>query len=277
MPAAITFTTDFGLRDAYVAAMKGVVLGINPEATLVDISHSVAPQNVREGAFVLGMAYRYFPQGTIHVAVVDPGVGTSRRGLILKGAGHYFVAPDNGVLSHVLTDALEEGPSASKPAAEAQDLPPGFEAVVLTERRYWRPDVSDTFHGRDIFAPVAAHLSLGVPLKRFGEPLSSVLAFPRPTPTVGEDGSVRGEIMHIDGFGNLITNIRRGNLPEGDVEISMTGHSVRGISRSYQEGKGLLAIFGSGGYLEISESNGSAASITGAGVGASVVVRSLSD
>ncbi|MFQ5873474.1 MAG: S-adenosyl-l-methionine hydroxide adenosyltransferase family protein [Dehalococcoidia bacterium] len=281
MASVITLTTDFGLNDGYVAAMKGVILSINPDVILVDVSHTIRHQNVREGAFVLGTAYRYFPEGTIHVAIVDPGVGTARRGLVLKGAGYYFVAPDNGVLSYVLADAVEQAnpaphhEEAGSPEDEKRNLPSGFEAVALTKRRYWCPTVSDTFHGRDIFAPVAAHLSLKVPLGEFGEPISSLLAFPRPCPTATDDGAVQGEVVHIDGFGNLITNVRAEGLPTGEVEIEVAGHRIDGISRSYQEGEGLLAIFGSAGYLEVSERNGSAASRIGAEIGTPVIVRPL--
>ena len=282
MVSIITLTTDFGLKDSYVGAMKGAILEINPEVKIVDISHAVTPQNVREGAYVLGSAYRYFPKGTIHLAVVDPGVGTDRRALSIRGPDYYFIGPDNGVFSYVMSDAPEQTevdpPRRSFNAGEGdlQRLPRGFEAVTLTRSLYWRPQVSDTFHGRDIFAPVAAHLSLGVPLEEFGEPVSSVVAFPRPTPVRGVDGSVEGEIIHIDGYGNLITSIRASDLPDHRVETEIGGNRVKGICRSSEEGEGLLAVIGSAGYLEICEKNGSAAARTGAGVGARVVVRKLS-
>ena len=281
MASIITLTTDFGLKDSYVGAMKGAILEINPEVKIVDISHAVTPQNVREGAYVLGSAYRYFPKGTIHLVVVDPGVGTGRRALSIRGLDHYFIGPDNGVFSYVISDALEqtraEPPRQAISAGEGdlQRLPRGFEAVTLTRSLYWRPQVSDTFHGRDIFAPVAAHLSLGVPLEEFGEPVSSVVAFPRPTPVRGVDGSIEGEIIHIDGYGNLITSIKASDLPDHRVETEIGGNRVKGICRSYEEGEGLLSIVGSAGYLEICEKNGSAAARTGAGVGARVVVRKL--
>jgi hypothetical protein len=238
----------------------------------------VTARNIREGAFVLGAAYRYFPKGTIHVAVIDPGVGSGRRALLVEGSGYYFIAPDNGVLSHVLADALQKAsPAEARGSSECipRDLPPGFRAVALTRNRYWRPAVSDTFHGRDIFAPVAAHLSLGVPMEEFGDPVSSIQSFPRSSPLSTSGGTVQGQVIHIDGFGNLITNVRAGDLPEGDVEIELAGHRLMGVSRSYEEGDGLLAIIGSSGCLEISEKNGSAAEKTGAEMGTTVVIRPL--
>ena len=282
MASIITLTTDFGLKDSYVGAMKGAILEINPEVNIVDISHAVTPQNVREGAYVLGSAYRYFPRGTIHLVVVDPGVGTGRRALSIRGSDYYFIGPDNGVFSYVISDAPEQteaGPPRQPLNAwegDLQRLPRGFEAVALTRNLYWRPQVSDTFHGRDIFAPVAAHLSLGVPLEELGEPVSSVVAFHRPTPVRGVDGSIEGEVIHIDGYGNLITNIRASDLPGERVETEIAGNRVKGICRSYEEGEGLLAIVGSAGYLEVCEKNGNAAARTEAGVGARVVVRKLS-
>ena len=281
MSPIITLTTDFGLKDGYVAAMKGVILGINPDATIVDISHGVTPQNVREGAFVLGSAHRYYPQETIHVAVIDPGVGTSRRALLIQGSGYYFTAPDNGVLSHVLEDAFKEGsPShhsriTGTSTPTSRKLPPGFKAVSLTTSRFWRSTVSATFHGRDIFAPVAAHLSRGVPLEEFGDAILSVLAFPQPSPNMSVDGVIKGEVIHVDRFGNLITDVRAAVLPDGDMEIELGGHTVRGINASYEEGRGLLAIIGSAEFLEISERNGSAAATTGAEVGTAVIIRRL--
>lgn len=159
MSGTVTLTTDFGTADGYAAAMKGVILGINPAARLVDISHGIQAQNIPQAAFVLGTACPYFPDGTVHLVVVDPGVGTARRAVILKTPRAYFVAPDNGVLSYVVRDGekadrAEKGPRHIK-------LPPGLEAVSITRPRFWRQPVSATFHGRDIFAPVAARLSLG--------------------------------------------------------------------------------------------------------------------
>ena len=275
MGQVITLTTDFGLKDGYVAAMKGAVLDINPNATLIDVSHCIAAQSVREAAFVLGTAYRYFPPGTIHLVVVDPGVGTGRRALALSGSGYSFIAPDNGALSYILADVVGDNALGSSLHVRSHCLPDEFQAVSLTNSEFWRPEVSSTFHGRDIFAPVAAHLSLGMPLEALGEPVSSVMAFPRPAPVHAEDGSVRGEVIHIDSFGNLITNLRAGDLPGDDVQLEVAGHTIKKVSTSYQQKEGLLTIVGSSGYLEIAESNGSAARRTGSAIGTQVIVRGV--
>lgn len=193
MNPVITLTTDFGMTDAYVGIMKGVILGINPEASIVDICHTIQPQNVTQAAFVLSTAFPYFPQGTIHLVVVDPGVGTKRRAVILITHQALFVAPDNGVLSYVIKEAE-----------------PRFEAITISNPRFWRSPVSFTFHGRDILAPVAAHLSLGVPPREFGDVIHSLSVFPRPQPYQGAEGELVGHIIHIDRFGNLITN-KNGN------------------------------------------------------------------
>jgi S-adenosylmethionine hydrolase len=270
MAAVITLTTDFGLADGYVAAMKGVVVGINPAAVLVDISHSVPPQDIRRGAFVLGTTYQYFPEGTVHLAVVDPGVGTERRAIILKTPRACFVAPDNGLLSYVIHDYLTPRIEDGRAGLEAGS---GLEAYAITAPRFRRDPVSATFHGRDIFAPAAAHLSLGAPLHEFGEAVADLSVFPVPAPVFEPDGSVSGRILYIDSFGNLVTNIRAGDLPEGaPLKLTAGGRVIRGLSRNYEEGRGLLAVIGGIGRLEIALKNGSAASFLGAGVGDEVRV-----
>ncbi|GAI18104.1 unnamed protein product [marine sediment metagenome] len=185
MGAIITLTTDLGLTDAYVAAMKGVILGINPEAKLVDICHSIKPQNITQAAFVLSTAYKFFPQKTIHVVVVDPGVGTKRRAIILRTPSADFVAPDNGVLSYVIQESSAKGVAGN---VDLQQLEPELEAVAITKAEYWRLPVSPTFHGRDIFAPVAARLSLGFPPIDFGEVITSVTMLPLLRPYQAHDG-----------------------------------------------------------------------------------------
>lgn len=268
MSAIITLTTDLGLTDAYVAAMKGVILGINPEAKLVDICHSIKPQNIPQAAFVLGTAYKFFPQKTIHVVVVDPRVGTERRAIIMRTPSADFVAPDNGVLSYVIQQ------SSTKPVEEnanqqLRELEPELEVVALTESRFWRSPVSPTFHGRDIFAPVAALLSLGFPPIDFGEAITSVTMSPLPRPYKALDGSLVGHILHIDNFGNLITNIKSDDLPQTKQAITiMVGNQlVHGLSHTYAEGRGLLALIGSSGYLEVSLKGGNAGALLNAEVG----------
>lgn len=259
----ITFLTDFGLQDAYVGAMKGVVLSINPQAQMVDLTHEVAAQDVETAAFLLRGAYRYFPAGTVHVVVVDPGVGGARRGLAGRMGEYFFVAPDNGVLSWVLADA------------------PSYEMVELTNAEYFLPHVSRTFHGRDLFAPVAAHLSLGVPVSAFGPPLTDPVRFPVPQPVI-EESQITAQVIHVDRFGNLITNVTDATLTrwqgQADVVIEVAGQRIEGVSATYSAAPphGLLALFESSGHLEIAVREGSAAKRLKVGRGASVYVfRSL--
>lgn len=253
--SVITLTTDFGTDDPYVATMKGVILSINPGVTIVDICHAIEPQNIDQAAFLLSTCYRYFPEGTIHVVVVDPGVGTERKALLLVTAEAFFVAPDNGVLTYI----VEESPS-------------DIEALSLTNPRFWLSPPSDTFHGRDIFAPVAAYLSLGIPPREFGDPIFSVSTFPIPRPQTDEDGVLIGHVLHIDRFGNLITDIKRDDLPRGRIFIEVCGHIIDGLDRSYEEGEELLAIIGSGERLEVSLKNSNAATFLRAKVGGEVKV-----
>ena len=269
MGVVITLTTDFGLADAYVAAMKGVILGINPEAKLIDICHSIKPQNVSQAAFVLSTAYQFFPERTIHVVVVDPGVGTERRAIILRTPLADFVAPDNGILSYVIPQSSARPVSVNRQQIE---LPPELKAVALTRPEFWRSPVSATFHGRDIFAPVAARLSLGSPPEDFGEAITSLTILPLTHPYRAQDDVRVGHILHIDNFGNLITNIRSEDLPKQAITVEVGGHSVSGLSRTYEEGDGLLALIGSSGYLEISLKRGNASTFLDAEVGGEVKI-----
>ena len=270
MASVITLTTDFGTGDAYVASMKGVVLTINPAAIIVDISHSVEPQNVLQVAFIVGTAHHYFPKGTIHVVVVDPGVGSQRQAVILKTPSAFFIAPDNGALSYILDDPAT---TPAKPPlhfptnVEQRELGASVEAIAITKPDFWRQPVSPTFHGRDIFAPVAAHLSLGVPLSRFGDSVNRLNAFPIARPYQNGEGNLIGHVLHIDSFGNLITDIRNGDLPTGELVIEIGNHRMRGLSQFYSQADGLLAIIGSSGHLEISLRNGNAAAFLGTKVG----------
>jgi S-adenosylmethionine hydrolase len=275
MGTIITLTTDFGLADAYVAAMKGVILSINPEANIVDICHTIKPQNIAEAAFVLSTAYPFFPRGTIHVVVVDPGVGTERRAIILKTPTACFVTPDNGVLSYVVQEYLvKPRVAASQHLAE---LGPGLEAVAITRPEFCPSagrTVSTTFHGRDIFAPVAARLSLGQPPLEFGEKITTLTVLPIPKPHKGANGSLVGHILHIDSFGNLITNVNRHDLPEAreTITVEVGGRLIKGLSRTYAEGQGLLSLTGSSDYLEISLKEGNASAYLNAKVGDEVKI-----
>ena len=259
----ITLLTDFGTSDPFVGVMKGVILEINPQAQIVDLTHDVDPQDIPEAAFLLKTSYRYFPAGTIHLVVVDPGVGTERRAIALRTNQHRFVAPDNGVLSYVLSQETVE------------------QAVALTNEEYFLPQVSRTFHGRDIFAPVAAHLSLGVSLEDLGEPISDLTQIPLPHPTIKPD-TIEAQVIHIDRFGNLITNLAEKQFDEWlstgareQIEIETGEQTLRGISQSYAdmpEGS-LLAIFGSSGHLEISANQASASQLLGLGKRAKITIR----
>jgi len=279
MGAIITLTTDFGADDAYVAVMKGVILSTNPEVNIVDITHSVEPQNVYQAAFILGYTYRYFPKKTVHVAIVDPGVGSERRGVILKTPSALFVAPDNGILSYVI-DELSSTEDLTVQYYQDQDLVTlgkGFEAVAITEPRFWRHPVSTTFHGRDIFAPVAAALSLDISPYECGEKITSLHVFPIPKPLVDYQGNLTGTVLYVDHFGNLITNIKKSDLPGKDILIEAAGRLIQGITNYYAEGKELMTIIGSSGYLEISLKNGNAAVFLDAKAGAEVRLKGVGE
>ena len=271
--AVITLTTDFGLQDPYVGLMKGVILGINPDVEIVDLTHGIQPQNVLQGSFLLHHSRRYFTKDAIHVAVVDPGVGTNRRAVLLETPRGRFLAPDNGLLSHVLLHGLGQ-PSTKGGLVE---LPVDWRAFHLTNPAYWLQPISHTFHGRDLFAPVAAHLSKGVPPSELGDEVATLHCLPMSTPHWRGD-VLRGRVVHVDRFGNLVTDIpatllksdatlsdpRRG-VPCGrpsrpDLQIEAGGATIEGISDSYAEADGLLAIVGSFDTLEIALKNGNAAS-----------------
>jgi len=258
--------------------MKGVILSLNPKAVIVDICHSIEPQNVLQAAFILSTAYPYFPKGTIHLAVVDPGVGSQRKAIILKTPAALFVAPDNGILSYIIDehDKTPAKPARHMPSiAEQRKLPPGLEAVEITNPEFWHHPVSSTFHGRDILAPVAAHLSLGVPLHKFGDRLNYVQAFSMPRPYKNARGSLICRVLHVDNFGNLITNIRSSDLAAGKTKVAIGKHHIDGLSQFYAEREGLAAIIGSSGYLEISLKNGNAAAFLNAKVGHEVRVETV--
>lgn len=262
MRAIITLLSDFGQRDSYVGSMKGVVLGINPAAVLVDISHEVRPHHIFEAALVLRGAYRYFPAGTIHVAVVDPGVGSSRRGIVARGGGHMFVGPDNGIFGLVY------------PQLEALKI------YHLRNTQFFRPEISATFHGRDVFAPAAAYLSTGVAPEAMGPEVTDPVELAVPAPEVGPE-RIRGEVVYTDAFGNLITNIERTHVKHFEHCAQLTvkvGNTVlERVCRHYQEvqcGKP-LALIGSGGFLEIAVREGNARNLLSVEEGDEVVVMGL--
>lgn len=270
MGGPIVLLTDFGLEDTYVGVMKGVILRINPRATIVDLCHQVAPQNVVEGGFLLATSYRFFAPDAIFVAAVDPGVGTERRPVALQTPHGIFVGPDNGLFGMVARDfGVAAPPSAGRvPLAGS-----AIQGVILTNPRYALPRISATFHGRDLFAPAAAHLSLGVPLAALGPPLSDLAVLPLPRPE-RRDGELIGHVVHVDRFGNLITDVAQPDLadfPEPVIEVA--GQQIPRISRTYAEHPGLVALVGSSDQLEIALSGGSAALALGVRLGDPVVVR----
>ena len=276
----VTLLTDYGSADGYVGAMKGAILGVNPKAGIVDITHETPAQDIAHAAFVLASAYAFFPPDSIHVAVVDPGVGTSRRALVAATPHGRFVAPDNGLLTYVAEEHLravaaegdDSGAAAGFMEPYVTTLPAGWSAWELTEPAYWRDEVSDTFHGRDVFGPVAGHLSLGVAPERMGRPVDDIVCL-RVFETDVVGGVVHGRIVYVDRFGNIVTNVRPSQVPDGALLADIGGVVVPGPLRSYAEGDGLRVLVGSHGFLEVAEKNGSAAARLSAGVGARIAVR----
>jgi len=258
----ITLTSDFGLRDGYVACMKGVILSISPAASIVDVSHTVSPQDVSEGAFLLASVHNYFPEGTIHLAVVDPGVGTARRPIAVQTSHAIFVGPDNGIFMSALAES------------GAVDLSTGrlgnARAVELADPEFRRLPTSQTFHGRDIFAPAVAFLASGVELARLGPDLDSLATLDLPR-VRRRGGAIIGAVAHIDTFGNAITNISAREIPDRPV-IRAGDAEIEGLSASYQD-RLLAGIIGSSGFLEISVRNGNAAQYLGLRKGDTVEVR----
>jgi S-adenosylmethionine hydrolase len=258
----ITLTTDFGTDDIFVGVMKGVILGINPQVRIVDLTHAIPPQSIELGALLLRLAAPYFLAGTIHVAVVDPGVGTARPAICIETGAGFLVGPDNGLLA---------------PAAEHAGVK---RVIACTDSSYWLPPGGPTFHGRDVFAPVAAHLSRGVPPARLGAVQPSMTPLPLPPverehPATGL--ALRGRVIHVDGFGNLFTNITASDIedfPHQRLSVSIANTVLSGLTASYAavpEG-GLLVLLNSWGLLEIAQRNGSAHQRIGADRGETVTV-----
>jgi S-adenosylmethionine hydrolase len=261
----IALLTDFGTHDHYAGTMKGVALGICPDATLVDITHDIAPHDVLGASLELAAAYRYFPAGTVFLVVVDPGVGSARRGLAAEAGDYRFVAPDNGVLTAVF------------------DEHPPRKVVELTERRYARPTVSRTFEGRDRFAPAAAWLAKGIELAALGRAAVNVhrLEIAKPTVVQSEHDHdavrIEGEVLRVDRFGNLVTNIDRktfDRISGSAIDIRVGGHHVPKVVNTYADAAAgeICALFGSTGHLEVAANGASAAGALGVGRGAPVTV-----
>ncbi len=259
----ITLTTDFGLKDPFVGIMKGVILSICPQVTLIDLTHNITPQNIKEATFVLAGAYRFFPKGTIHVIVVDPGVGSQRRPLLAETPNHFFIAPDNGVLELIYQKEK-------------------VKVYHLNRSEYFLPQISATFHGRDIFAPVAAHLAHGVSPNALGEEITDFVRLNWPYPE-SSGRRLRGEVVYIDRFGNLITNISKEDFAKfikpfgqpASLRIHIKDITLDHISPFYlAERPGtILALWDSSDYLEIACCLGNAKERLGVGVGEIVVVE----
>jgi len=256
----ITLTTDFGTSDHLVGAMKGVILGINPNAHIVDIQHHVTPFDVLDGALTIGSVYPYFPLRTIHIVIVDPGVGTARRPLLVSADNQYFVAPDNGVLSMVY------------------DRDPNAVVRHVTACHNFLEPVSPTFHGRDVFAPVAAYLSKAWATESFGDEITEFARFALPKPKAAED-SLKAVVLHVDTFGNLMTNLRAEDLPEatvatGKIKLKIGAKSIERFVATFGEGNNgePVALIGSSGYVEIAVNKGNAAKALGASRGAEIIL-----
>jgi S-adenosyl-L-methionine hydrolase (adenosine-forming) len=254
---AIALLTDFGTKDYFVGAVKGAILSINRQATIVDITHEIAPQNIAAAGFMLRACYKNFPEKTIFIAVVDPGVGSDRRAILVETADYYFLAPDNGLLSLVF-DAEKE-----------------FKVFELKNKSFFAVNVSRTFHGRDIFAPVAAHLSNGVQPDKFGAEIESFVVMEAAAPRKISESEIEAEVICVDRFGNLITNLRKTDLTEG-FTLEVGGATVNELLQFYSESSagGLFIIEGSAGFLEIAAFQKSAQEILRVEAGEKISVRS---
>jgi hypothetical protein len=255
----ITLLTDYGTKDHFVSSMKGVIYGITPEVHIVDISHEITPHDIWEAAFLIRSCYSYFPNRSIHVVVVDPTVGSSRKPIMVATDNHYFIAPDNGVLSFIY------------------DVEPVSTVVEITAEHHMLSVISKTFHGRDIFAPAAAWLARGIPILNFGDTVEDYVKIPVTKAKLVGDSLLKGSVIHVDRFGNLITNITRedyeaarAKVPGQTFKVLIAKQEIVGLKEFYAEGqKGeLLALFGSTNFLEISQNQGSAAKTLGADRGA---------
>lgn len=260
----ITLTTDFGYEDPFVGVMKGVIIKINPLARIVDLTHGIKPQDIRGAAYTIGTSYRFFPENTIHLVVVDPGVGSGRRPIVVSTDHHYFIGPDNGIFSLVYRDSPERS-----------------EVIHVTSSHYFLSSDSPTFQGRDVFAPIAAWLSRGITLEKLGEPIGDYCKIDLPLPGPGPDGVLIGEVIHIDRFGNAISNITGADLeryfegPETPRIALFRDMRVPFASFYAQADGGLKSILNSSGYLELFVYSGNASKVFDISVGDKVSVSPL--
>lgn len=263
MRGIITLTTDFGQSSYFVAVMKGVILNLNPEARIIDITHDASPHDILEAAFILKCAYRYFPRRSVHLVVVDPEVGSERSPIMVATDNYYFIGPDNGVFSYIYEEEIVNS------------------VYKITEEHYFLNPVSRTFQGRDLFAPVAAYFTKGVPIHYFGEPAEEYKRLPLPQPKMISENVLQGRVVYIDRFGNLIADIRKEHFddiqfkaPDKKANIRIAGQNLGGLLEYYAQGpdKKPAALIGSSGHLEIFAKQGKAQEILGAGKGEAVEV-----
>jgi S-adenosylmethionine hydrolase len=267
MRPIVSFTSDFGCDDPYVATVKAVMLGICRELDIIDVTHAVAPQAIRQAVFLSGQAWPYFPEGTVHLAVVDPGVGTARRAIAVRTPTGFAVGPDNGVLSAALSldsDVPFTATPSDVPITIAVPVPAGHEVRLISSPEVVRSNPSATFHGRDLFGPCAAALAAGFPFDELGPRCDEILIV-RPFHSRTSGTGVHGVVIHVDRFGNLITSVRRSEIPERATSVRILDRSVP-LVRTYGDGTGLIALVGSTGYLEVALVNGSAARELDAGI-----------
>lgn len=261
----VTLTTDFGYEDPFAGIMKGIILKINPQASIVDLTHGIKPHDIREAAFSIGMSYEFFPSSTVHIVVVDPGVGSSRRPIITVTEHHYFVGPDNGVFSQVYNMGHEM-----------------LQVIHVTSGHYFLSSESSTFHGRDIFAPIAAYLTRGIHVSKFGEPITDYHTIPLPSPSyMPNENRLQGEVILIDRFGNAITNIKTSDVnkllsakPGSALKILLHGKEVP-HKKFYSQVKdrGIYSLINSSGYLEVFTYRGNASSEHNISIGDIVEIK----
>lgn len=252
----IALLTDFGTKDYFVGAMKGVILSINKNARIIDITHEIPPQNILSAAFTLNACYRNFPEKTIFVAVVDPGVGSNRRAILAQTKDYYFIAPDNGLLSFIFDDTKY------------------LRVFELTNEKYFLENISKTFHGRDVFSPAAAHLSNGIKPEEFGKEITDFVYQKTEKPKRIEKSKIEAEIIHADHFGNLITNLKKRDLPE-KFTVEINGKKITKLQNYFAEAETgeLCMIFGSAGFLEIIVNQDSAKKILNADIGQKIIAK----
>jgi S-adenosyl-L-methionine hydrolase (adenosine-forming) len=256
----ITLTSDFGYKDPFVGIMKGVITAINPSAVVLDITHEINPQNIIEAAFTIGTSFAFFPHNTIHVVIVDPGVGSPRRPILVAADYNYFVGPDNGIFSRIYS------------------LSESFTVINITAEHYFLPGKSSTFHGRDVFAPVAGWLSKGINITKFGDPVTDYVTIQMPEPIASSGNMIEGEVIYIDHFGNVITNVpaEKIDVPAGVNQLKKPKIVVKGIEAplknfySEAEDKGIYSLINSFGYLEFFVNKGNASLSFNIGVGEKV-------